>query len=242
MNEQLRQAIGMANLRRRIRAITYEDVVQVLDEARRTGIGWHLAGRVAKSYRHEATTAAVACVRVKQEYFVRVGCPDAHANASDVTWFGPRSRRDRDILEWRKEVLAHPDDLKNWIRISRREVLTLLRARTREARARIEALVASVPDVIISGYHSIRAGNCPQETERIARAFHHKPTSARTVAAAFPELVTYIRKAADYALLDEEHTHRCQQCDKVIRTDCHCDEGPNTMEWCSANCRAAFDL
>jgi len=39
----------------------------------------------------------------------------------------------------------------------------------------------------------------------------------------------------------EPHMHTCQQCDKVVIDDCICDRGPY-MIWCSALCRAAYDL
>lgn len=40
---------------------------------------------------------------------------------------------------------------------------------------------------------------------------------------------------------DGEHTHTCQQCDKVIKSHCTC-KNPRRMDWCSPNCRAAYDL
>ena len=39
----------------------------------------------------------------------------------------------------------------------------------------------------------------------------------------------------------EPHTHTCQQCDSVVVEDCECGERHKNM-WCSANCKAAFDL
>jgi hypothetical protein len=44
-----------------------------------------------------------------------------------------------------------------------------------------------------------------------------------------------------YIECDIIHDHTCQQCDKVLKAGCDCEDGPG-MEWCSANCRAAFDL
>lgn len=232
----------MVNFRRHLRKLTEEHVIEVLDEARRRGVGWTLGGTVAKAYRQRATTAAVAAVKVGEMYFVRFGCPDAHRNASDVTWFGPRSRREFDIRQWHNEVLRGNTKLKDWISVTRREVLTMLRARSAEARAQRIALIESIPDTIISTYHSDRAGNCPQETERVAKAFNYKPTSSRVVAEKFPELALYIKRAAEYALLDEGHDHTCQQCGKLVKRDCHCVRGPNTNEWCSARCYQAFQL
>jgi len=37
------------------------------------------------------------------------------------------------------------------------------------------------------------------------------------------------------------HTHECQQCGKVMETDCECDN-PDRGSWCSSSCREAYDL
>jgi hypothetical protein len=37
------------------------------------------------------------------------------------------------------------------------------------------------------------------------------------------------------------HGHECQQCGKIITAVCVCEK-PNRLDWCSSNCRAAFDL
>jgi len=37
------------------------------------------------------------------------------------------------------------------------------------------------------------------------------------------------------------HVHTCQQCEKIVGDECDCDD-PDRADWCSANCRAAFDL
>jgi hypothetical protein len=39
----------------------------------------------------------------------------------------------------------------------------------------------------------------------------------------------------------QPHNHVCQQCDKVLEVDCEC-ENPDRLDWCSSNCREAFDL
>lgn len=201
MNGQVQEALRIVNYRRRIRSLTEDDVVQVLDEARRRGVGWHRAGTVATAYRQKASTAAVACVRVKEEFYVCFGAPDAHVHSSDVTWFGPKSRRDRDVDEWRMKVANDPEfHLNYWIHLSRREVLTLLQTRKAKALAHLNAIIADIPDVEITVQHSLDAGNCPQETSRVAKAFHGMPTSARTVAAKFPELAPFIKRAAEVAL------------------------------------------
>lgn len=38
------------------------------------------------------------------------------------------------------------------------------------------------------------------------------------------------------------HDHTCQQCGKLIVRDCECDKGDTVNMWCSANCKAAYDL
>lgn len=39
----------------------------------------------------------------------------------------------------------------------------------------------------------------------------------------------------------EPHDHICQQCSNVCKRDCECSE-PRIAYWCSARCKAAFDL
>jgi hypothetical protein len=40
----------------------------------------------------------------------------------------------------------------------------------------------------------------------------------------------------------EPHAHTCQQCGKVVTPECDCEKGDTVNVWCSANCKAAFDL
>ena len=40
----------------------------------------------------------------------------------------------------------------------------------------------------------------------------------------------------------EPHSHTCQQCDSVVVDNCECNHPSRGMYWCSANCKAAFDL
>ena len=40
----------------------------------------------------------------------------------------------------------------------------------------------------------------------------------------------------------EPHSHTCQQCDSVVTDECECNHPSRGMYWCSANCKAAFDL
>jgi hypothetical protein len=38
------------------------------------------------------------------------------------------------------------------------------------------------------------------------------------------------------------HHHTCQQCGKVVTRNCDCEHGDTTNVWCSARCKAAYDL
>jgi len=60
---------------------------------------------------------------------------------------------------------------------------------------------------------------------------------------ASPARLNYLAQVIQDAIENETapHAHICQQCDKVLEAECECDE-PDKMGWCSANCRAAFDL
>ena len=57
------------------------------------------------------------------------------------------------------------------------------------------------------------------------------------------ERIKYLAQVIQDAIENETqpHNHVCQQCEKVIESDCECDN-PDRMGWCSSNCRAAFDL
>ena len=46
----------------------------------------------------------------------------------------------------------------------------------------------------------------------------------------------------DYIQCEVIHNHTCQQCETIITAGCDCEEGDTKMQWCSSNCREAFDL
>lgn len=203
MRTDIEQAIERVNYRRRVRRIDETDVLEVLAEARRDDYGWMRGGVVANAYKYPAYTAAAAAIRLSEETFaVRVGSCDAHKGSSPVTWFGPQSRRDKDIRSWLEAVRKDHNRLKNdeWLFLSRTEVLTMIRThqgRVRaDARAKLTQLLETIPDVIITVDDSIKAGNCPKETERVAKIFDYQATNARVVATRFPELASFVRKAA----------------------------------------------
>lgn len=202
MRQDIQIALERVNSRRRVRRISENDVIQVLDEARRSwrdgGYGVATGGVVANAYQYPATAAAVAAIRLDRHTFaLRFGEINARKATSLVSWFGPRSVRH--VSKWLEMVRADRSALTAWILISRVQVLQLLRARELQAQERLNTVLSTIPDVEITVEDSIASGNCPNETERVAVAFAHQATNARTVAHQFPTLVTYIKRAAETA-------------------------------------------
>ena len=80
----------------------------------------------------------------------------------------------------------------------------------------------------------------------LARSFlsdyRHKPKHQEELAQAIQDAIDEWFASVELPLLDEEHTHTCQQCDKIVGETCHCERGDTYMTWCSPRCRAAYDL
>lgn len=56
------------------------------------------------------------------------------------------------------------------------------------------------------------------------------------------ELAIYNKLSGQNDSEPKAHFHTCQQCDRVVGGECYCKEGNTTNVWCSARCKAAYDL
>ena len=214
---QIEWALGRVNYRRRTRTISMRDVAQVLREALHDGVGYHSGGTVARSYDYPASTAAVAAVRLDgsvaaqllgtvmdSTFAIKFGSHDAHRNASQVTWFGPHSCREADLMAWRAKQTIESLREDDWIILARRDVVQVIRSQ----RHRYNALLENVPLVTVTREHSLAAGNCRTETDRIATVLGVDKISSRRLLTYLahhePHLLPYARRAVDYAAEQEE--------------------------------------
>ena len=179
---QIEWALGRINYRRRTRTISMRDVAQVLREAARDGVGYHSGGTVARAYDYPASTAAVAAVHLADgTSAIKFGSHDAHRDRSQVTWFGPRSCRDGDLPAWHAIQTVNSLKENDWIILTRRDVVQILRSQRR----RYDELLTNIPLVTVTREHSLAAGNCRIETDRIASVLGVDKISSR-------RLLTYL--------------------------------------------------
>ena len=55
------------------------------------------------------------------------------------------------------------------------------------------------------------------------------------------EAITDLLEQLEDAFEPPTHVHVCQQCEKILSGECDCKFG-DRQNWCSSNCRAAYDL
>lgn len=207
--ERLQAALRAANGKRRVRTLHMDDVLQAIHEAVRDAYGYRNGGTVANAYKYPAIqTCVLAATRTNGDVMVCVGIAYANKGAAPrprvlareiptITVDSPRVRTA--VRKWANR----PKKAHAAICVPRRLALRAIAERRRLARAKVALRLPEVTPYLhveVTREDSLRAGNCPMETGRVARWWPGQtsvpaPVLWQRVLQREPELTTFAWRA-----------------------------------------------
>lgn len=204
-SENLKSLRGQA----RVRTLGTDDLLQALNEARYDGYGIRAAETVANCYGYPANRMRLLVIARPDSYVIFANWGNAKKGSSDCALGGHRTVWQRQV-----QILANGGPLPKtdyWI-LSRKEVNAALAVRRRAARQaaalRGEEVwptpTAEEAKLRITREDSRAAGNCVEETERVAKWFKQSWTTIaalrRAIMCRAPHLISFARRAAEQAI------------------------------------------
>jgi hypothetical protein len=169
----IKSKLDSANGRRRVRTCDMSDVAQAVREAIRDGIGGARGGVVANNYGYPARTTRIATVRLRAgAILVDVGTGNARTNGGYAV-HGPSQWNGKCMLRcaaWGESMR----DSSLVVVLTRREARDWVAQQSSAAWGEL----AEDRSILVTTQHSLDAGNCSRETERVAKRIGRDQISA----------------------------------------------------------------